>query len=86
MDTTHRFERALRGLRRRSEELKRRSDELEDHSAELARRADTVRHDWERKRADPGVPGAQPDRDDDGSGADSVGPGADRPEARDRGS
>jgi hypothetical protein len=36
-----------------------------------------MRQDWRRKRADPGVPGAVPERHD--------GPGAESPEGRDRG-
>ena len=67
----------LADLRRRSDELKRRSDELERRSHELSRQAEEMRQDWRRKRADPGVPGAVPERHD--------GPGAESPEGRDRG-
>ena len=74
---TSRAGRLLANLRRRSDELKRRSDELERRSDELGRRTDKVRQDWQRKRADPGVPGAVPEERD--------GPGADSPEGRERG-
>jgi hypothetical protein len=48
-------------LEREADQLKRRSDELSDDVSE-------VRQDWERKRRDPGVPGADPpegDKDDE---------------------
>jgi hypothetical protein len=69
--------RILSDLRRRSEELEDRSDDLERRSEELGHKTDEVRQDWERKRADPGVPGAVPE--------DREGPGGDSPEARERG-
>ena len=75
---TQRTGRILADLRRRSEELKRRSDQLEGQSQELGRKTEEVRQDWRRKRADPGVPGAVPERRE--------GPGAESPGDPDRGS
>jgi hypothetical protein len=44
-------------------------EEMAARSAELWQEVDAVRQDWERKRADAGVPGAVPD-DSKSSGAD----------------
>jgi hypothetical protein len=47
------------------------ADQLEDEADKLAAegdrlegRAQEVRQDWQRKRADPGVPGANPDAEE----------------------
>jgi len=69
--------RKLADLRRRSDKLKRDSDELERRTNDLGRRTEQVRQDWQRKRADPGVPGAVPEEQD--------GPGGESPEGRNRG-
>ena len=52
-----------------ADKLEEEADDLERHGDELGRRTDDVSQDWQRKRADPGVPGAPPpegDGDDDG--------------------
>ena len=43
-----------------AEQLGRESDELEKRSEQLKERVAETRQDWERKRSDPGVPGAPP--------------------------
>jgi hypothetical protein len=45
---------------RLADQREREAQELERRSRELADRVRGVREDWERKRADPGVPGAPP--------------------------
>ena len=50
---------------RDADEAGRVADELEDRSDELGDRIDDAREDWEANKADAGVPGAQPDPDDD---------------------
>jgi hypothetical protein len=52
-----------------ADELDHEADKLERHSEELGRRTEGVAQEWQRKRDDPGVPGAPPpegDEDDDG--------------------
>jgi len=44
-------------LEREAQELQRRSGELQDHVKE-------VQEDWQRKRADQSIPGAQPEMGD----------------------
>jgi hypothetical protein len=46
-----------------AEELEREAEDLERRSEELHGKVDEARQDWERKRADPGVPGAAPVED-----------------------
>jgi hypothetical protein len=46
---------------RLADELERQSDELGQRSEALEERVREVRSDWDRKRADPSVPGAMPD-------------------------
>jgi phage shock protein A len=41
--------------------LEREVDRLEEHSEEVRERVDEARRDWEAKKSDQGVPGAQPD-------------------------
>ena len=41
------------------------ADRMEEHSDQLGDRIDDVKGDWEQKAQDPGVPGAQPDPDDE---------------------
>jgi hypothetical protein len=45
---------------RLADELEQQTDELEQRSDKLDENTTDVRRDWERKRADPGVPGASP--------------------------
>jgi hypothetical protein len=40
-------------------------EELEERSERLEDDIDEAREDWERKKGDPSVPGAQPDDDDE---------------------
>ena len=42
-------------------EPERELEELQDQSDSLGERAAEARDDWERKKADPAVPGAEPD-------------------------
>ena len=53
-----------------ADELEDRVDTLADHSRSLGEEITDVRKDWERKRADAGVPGAIPDCDDPDEDAD----------------
>lgn len=48
-----------------ADELERDADRLEQRSEELGEEIDSVRTDWERKRADPNIDGALP-RDESG--------------------
>jgi hypothetical protein len=41
-----------------ADELEREAEAMERHSQELRERTEGVQQDWERKRSDPGVPGA----------------------------
>jgi hypothetical protein len=45
---------------RLADDLGREADELEQRSDKLGEQVGDVAHDWERKRSDPGVPGAPP--------------------------
>jgi hypothetical protein len=45
-------------------ELEREADEMEERSDKLEDDIGDARQDWERKKADPGVPGAPPDDED----------------------
>jgi hypothetical protein len=44
-----------------ADELEERADRLQTENDKLGDKIGDVRDDWERKRADPGVPGAAPD-------------------------
>ena len=48
---------------RQADELEREAEEMEERSERLEDEISDARQDWERKQADPGVPGAV---DDDG--------------------
>ncbi len=48
-----------------SEEPERELEEMEERASKLEEEIDTVRKDWERKKADPGIPGALQDDDSD---------------------
>jgi hypothetical protein len=56
--------------------------ELERDSSELQEQIDDARADWQRKRADEGVPGAPPPA---GQGPDSGAPSVEPPETSGRG-
>jgi hypothetical protein len=43
-----------------AEEMEEEADRLEDRSKQLGEDVDEVRKDWERKRSDQAVPGANP--------------------------
>jgi hypothetical protein len=43
-----------------ADEMEQEADRLEDRSKELGEQVDDVRKDWEQKRSDQGVPGANP--------------------------
>ena len=43
-----------------AQQLERETDELEERSGKLEGGVQETRQDWERKRSDPGVPGANP--------------------------
>jgi len=46
-----------------ADQLEHEADELERHRDKLARDTDEASTEWERKRSDPGVPGAPPPED-----------------------
>ena len=46
--------------------LEREADKLEEHSDEVGEQIEETRREWEAKEQDPSIPGAQPDRDEDG--------------------
>jgi hypothetical protein len=52
-----------------SEEPERELEDMEERSERLEDDIDSAREDWERKKQDPGVPGAPPE-DDEPSGSD----------------
>jgi uncharacterized protein YukE len=47
-----------------ADQMKQEGDEMERRSAELGDEISDVRDDWQRKRADEGVPGAPPPEDE----------------------
>jgi hypothetical protein len=53
-----------------ADQLDEEADKLERRSEELGSKVQDVRDDWERKRADPGVPGAVPRPKDEASPGD----------------
>ncbi len=68
---------------RLADELEHEVERLEQHTAEVGERTRAVRDDWERKRRDPSVPGAQaPEsaaRDEDESDAQPQSPAREAP-------
>jgi len=48
-----------------ADHLEQGADELEQHSEKLEEETEDVAQEWERKRADPNVPGALPRRQDE---------------------
>ena len=45
---------------RLADEFDQQADQLEQHGREVQERIEDTRHEWESKRADEGVPGANP--------------------------
>ena len=65
-----------------ADEMEGEGDRLEDRSKKLGEDVDEVRKDWERKRSDQGVPGANPPAE----GEDQTsGQGSDVPSEREAG-
>jgi hypothetical protein len=65
-----------------ADEMEQEADRLEDRSKELGEQVDDVRKDWEQKRSDQGVPGANPPAE----GEDQTsGQGSDVPPEREAG-
>jgi hypothetical protein len=64
-----------------ADRLERETDELERRSGELEDRSRAVEEDWQRKRADQGVPGAPPPerREDEAQAERSPAPAAPLP-------
>ncbi len=50
----------------RADDLERELDQMQERSDRLEEEIGDARKDWERKKADPAVPGAVPDDDADG--------------------
>jgi hypothetical protein len=65
-----------------ADEMEQEADRLEDRSKELGEEVDDVCKDWERKRADQGVPGANPPTSDE---EQTSGQGSDVPSEREAG-
>jgi hypothetical protein len=51
-----------------AEEMEAEIEKLEKHSAEVGDEIDETEAEWERKRADPAVPGAEPEQEEDAGG------------------
>jgi hypothetical protein len=49
----------------RADELERELDKMQERTDDLEEEIGDARDDWERKKADPGVPGAVPDDDEE---------------------
>jgi hypothetical protein len=69
-----------RDPRELADQLEREADHLERPSKELEGRVKALRDDWERKRADQGVPGAAPPEGNEGDG-ESDEPSSQAPDA-----
>lgn len=70
------------GIEQAAQEAEAQLDDLEHHSDELGEDIDHTRRDWERRKEDSQVPGAEPDRDapdegDDAGDRQGEGPAAD---------
>ena len=48
-----------------AEEMEAEIEKLEEHSSEVGDEIDATEAEWERKRADPAVPGAEPEQEED---------------------
>jgi hypothetical protein len=51
-----------------AEEMEAEIEELEEHSAEVEGDIEDTEAEWKRKQADPAVPGAEPDEEEDAGG------------------
>lgn len=51
-----------------ADSLEREAGQQQEHSDRLGDEIDGTRQDWEAKRADGGIPGAEPREDEDGNG------------------
>jgi hypothetical protein len=49
----------------RSKQVERELDDMERESERLSEHIDSARKDWERKKQDPGVPGAEDQQEDE---------------------
>jgi hypothetical protein len=65
-----------------ADEMEDEADRLQQRSKELGQDVDDVRKDWERKRSDQGVPGANPPAEGDD---ETSGQGSDVPPDREAG-
>jgi hypothetical protein len=65
-----------------ADEMEQEADRLEDRSKKLGEEVDDVRKDWERKRSDGSVPGANPPAEDE---EQTSGQGSDVPSEREAG-
>ena len=65
-----------------ADKMEKEADRLEDRSNELGEDVDNVRKDWEQKRSDQGVPGANPPADGED---ETFGQGSDVPPDREAG-
>jgi hypothetical protein len=65
-----------------ADEMEQEADRLEDRSKQLGEEVDDVRKDWERKRSDAGVPGANPPAEGE---EQTSGQGSDVPSEREAG-
>ena len=57
-----------RGVERAAERLARETDDMEERSEKLREGIEEARQDWQRKRADQSVPGANPPESEGGEG------------------
>ena len=55
-----------RPVQRAAARLAREADEMQDRSEELGAEIEQARSDWQRKRTDQGVPGANPPENEEG--------------------
>jgi hypothetical protein len=53
-----------------ADSLEQEADELEQHSDRLGDEVQDARQDWQQKRSDPSVPGANPPESDDSAQAE----------------
>ncbi len=58
-------------VERVGDDLEREADRMERHSAEVGEHIDEARDEWDRRRSDDGVPGAQPRPDDEAESEDA---------------
>lgn len=58
-------------VERLGDDLEREADRMERHSAEVGEHIDEARDEWEQRRSDDDVPGAQPRPDDEAESEDA---------------